>query len=228
MDDSKYPDGSNEPDEEYNNFASDNDNCTGDCSECGICADDFTISQEDDLDNAILNSSALTKNSNKENKFEYSDIHDDTKPASDKTTTKTKRLSFKEQWEEVDQLCPDCGSIKKPAKGLTKQNIKRLFSFKGTPTGWIIFFLMCAALFFANLSYSLMMAPINCSDVSNIVTDSRENINGNNQMPIISEQDYLENTNISTESCQSEDQNTSDDCLTQEYEEYIDYVNEKE
>ena len=48
------------------------------------------------------------------------------KPASQKK----KHLSFKEMWESVDEVCPTCGKVSKPAEGLTRQNIKKLVSFQ--------------------------------------------------------------------------------------------------
>ena len=36
-------------------------------------------------------------------------------------------MSFKEKWLEEDIRCPHCNNVTKQAKGLNKQNIKRLF-----------------------------------------------------------------------------------------------------
>jgi len=33
-------------------------------------------------------------------------------------------------WLKVDEVCPHCKQVTKKQKGLTKQNIRRLFSFK--------------------------------------------------------------------------------------------------
>ena len=38
-----------------------------------------------------------------------------------------KRKTLKERWEETDEFCPYCGNVTKEKKGLTKQNVKRLF-----------------------------------------------------------------------------------------------------
>jgi hypothetical protein len=71
----KYPDGSNEPDEEYNDFCRKNsedkavETCSGNCEGCGSCG---SSDNYDDLDDVILNSSALTKNVNKDNQYTYS------------------------------------------------------------------------------------------------------------------------------------------------------------
>lgn len=39
-------------------------------------------------------------------------------------------MGIKENWEKVDEVCPNCGQVTKPQRGITKQNMKRLFSFK--------------------------------------------------------------------------------------------------
>jgi hypothetical protein len=35
-------------------------------------------------------------------------------------------------WSDIDERCPNCNNVTKPAKGLNKQNLKRLVSFKIT------------------------------------------------------------------------------------------------
>jgi hypothetical protein len=40
------------------------------------------------------------------------------------------KISFKEQWEKVDELCSHCGNVSKRAEGINRQNMKRLFSLK--------------------------------------------------------------------------------------------------
>ncbi len=37
------------------------------------------------------------------------------------------RETFKERWNETDELCLHCGNVTKEIKGLTKQNVKKLF-----------------------------------------------------------------------------------------------------
>ncbi len=37
------------------------------------------------------------------------------------------RKTFKERWNETDELCLHCGNVTKEMKGLTKQNVRRLF-----------------------------------------------------------------------------------------------------
>jgi hypothetical protein len=85
MENTKYPDGSKEPDTEYNEYVNSNskikideDNfptCNGDCENCAeYKANHPELANEtsQDFDEAILNSSALTKNADKkDNKYEY-------------------------------------------------------------------------------------------------------------------------------------------------------------
>ncbi len=40
---------------------------------------------------------------------------------------KMKPKTFKERWKETDELCIHCRNVTKEVKGLTKQNVKRLF-----------------------------------------------------------------------------------------------------
>jgi hypothetical protein len=40
------------------------------------------------------------------------------------------KISFSEQWEKVDKLCPHCGNIAERAEDINRQNMKRLFSLK--------------------------------------------------------------------------------------------------
>jgi len=44
-----------------------------------------------------------------------------------KESIKTKS---KLDWDAVDEHCPHCGGISKPARGINRQNMKRLFSLK--------------------------------------------------------------------------------------------------
>jgi len=39
-------------------------------------------------------------------------------------------MTFKEEWLKEDEKCQYCGNVTKRAKGINKQNIKRLFSPK--------------------------------------------------------------------------------------------------
>ena len=50
------------------------------------------------------------------------------------------KISFKEQWEKTDQLCPYCNNVTFKAKGINRQNIKRLFSIKHMTMNDIVIF----------------------------------------------------------------------------------------
>ena len=54
---------------------------------------------------------------------------------------------FLSQWNKEDELCPQCSNILKPAKGLNRQNIKRLFSLKGNPKMILVYLLMALFIF---------------------------------------------------------------------------------
>jgi len=56
------------------------------------------------------------------------------------------KKTFKQKWNEVDKICPYCGQVTKVSRGLTKQNINKLFR-KPTIQDWIIFIMLILALF---------------------------------------------------------------------------------
>lgn len=56
---------------------------------------------------------------------------------------------FKENWEKVDEVCPSCGQVTKRQRGITRQNIKRLFSLKVTYTEFLITFMLIMILILA-------------------------------------------------------------------------------
>jgi hypothetical protein len=56
-------------------------------------------------------------------------------------------MSFKENWEKTDEKCLTCGNVTKHYKGITRENMKRLSSFKITGTEIIIFTLMIGMVF---------------------------------------------------------------------------------
>ena len=39
------------------------------------------------------------------------------------------KSNIKDNWEKVDKVCPTCNQVTERAKGITKQSMKRLFSF---------------------------------------------------------------------------------------------------
>ena len=44
--------------------------------------------------------------------------------------TIVKKNVFKENWTKEDKVCPNCGQVTERVRGMTKQNLKRLFSIK--------------------------------------------------------------------------------------------------
>ena len=56
------------------------------------------------------------------------------------------RKTFKEKWNETDEVCPHCGQVTKVNRGLTKQNINKLFR-KPTIQDWIILIMIALTLF---------------------------------------------------------------------------------
>jgi hypothetical protein len=55
---------------------------------------------------------------------------------------KFNRKKFRQQWNRTDELCPHCNNITKPALGLNRQNIRRLFSLKGNPRMLFLYLFM--------------------------------------------------------------------------------------
>lgn len=46
--------------------------------------------------------------------------------------------NIKDNWLKVDKTCPTCGQVTEKAKGITKQSMKRLFSFNWkSPQEWV-------------------------------------------------------------------------------------------
>jgi len=66
-----------------------------------------------------------------------------------KTPKNKKPISerFRESWNKTDQHCEHCGAVIQPARGINKQNIKRLFSFSTNPSDWIVLFMIIMVLF---------------------------------------------------------------------------------
>lgn len=56
---------------------------------------------------------------------------------------------FNAKWNQTDELCPTCGTVLKYSKGLTKQNVKRLFSVSTKVSDWITLFIIIMVLFMA-------------------------------------------------------------------------------
>jgi len=60
----------------------------------------------------------------------------------------TKRKTFKENWNKVDEKCPYCNQVTKKVIGINKQNLKKLFS-KPTLQEMTILFMLIACLILA-------------------------------------------------------------------------------
>lgn len=78
-----------------------------------------------------------------------------------------KEKSFKKNWKKKDEICPTCHQVTNVARGLTKQNIGKLFK-KPTFQEMIIFILIILALLGA-LSYQLEI-----QQYQNIIRDPQE------------------------------------------------------
>lgn len=57
-------------------------------------------------------------------------------------------------WNARDEKCPHCNSIIKQAKGINKQNIKRLCWSRPTMQDWLIFIMLLLSLFLAWAYYT--------------------------------------------------------------------------
>jgi len=55
------------------------------------------------------------------------------------------KKTFKKKWESKDETCFMCGQVTKFNRGLTKQNLGKMFK-KPTPQDWIIFIILCLSL----------------------------------------------------------------------------------
>ena len=54
--------------------------------------------------------------------------------------------TFKQRWNEVDKTCPSCGQVTEINRGLSKQNLKKMFG-KPSPQDIIIFIMLALVLF---------------------------------------------------------------------------------
>lgn len=54
---------------------------------------------------------------------------------------------IKENWNKKDELCSHCNNVVKPAKGLNKQNMKKLFSLKVKLSDFIVLIMMALILY---------------------------------------------------------------------------------
>jgi hypothetical protein len=60
----------------------------------------------------------------------------------EKMIEENKEKTLKEKWLMTDKTCPSCGQVTERVKGITKQNVKRLFTIKFTLNEIIITFMI--------------------------------------------------------------------------------------
>jgi hypothetical protein len=61
--------------------------------------------------------------------------------------------SFKENWEKRDELCSTCGHVVKQAKGINRQNLKRLVELRKPTYTEIIVLIFLLLFFLTTLAY---------------------------------------------------------------------------
>lgn len=71
-----------------------------------------------------------------------------------------KQLRFKEKWNMKDETCPHCGNVTKSVKGLTRQNIGKLFRLK--LSDFIMLFIILMVLV---LAWSYNAETTNCKEM---------------------------------------------------------------
>ena len=132
-------DDDNSPAEDYNEFIEDQ-------------------TPNDRFDAAIMNSTSTKKSEGIKTPEQPKALNNLEQPK------ETKRKTFSETWNEVDEYCPTCNKVSKPAEGLNRQNIKRLFAFQTDIQSLTILFLLIMSGLFAFSTYSYMTNPTNCSN----------------------------------------------------------------
>lgn len=90
-------------------------------------------------------------------------------------------------WEAVDKRCPTCNQVTEVARGINKQNLKRLVFAKPNMTDWMMFIMICGILLLA-WRYNVETAQARellsnpgsfCSDYYNIGVDDNSLIPNN-------------------------------------------------
>lgn len=59
------------------------------------------------------------------------------------------KMGLKDNWNQTDEHCHYCDAITNPARGLCKQNLKRLVFSKPTSQDWIMLFIIFMVLLLA-------------------------------------------------------------------------------
>jgi hypothetical protein len=71
---------------------------------------------------------------------------------------------FKDNWNKTDEHCVNCGAVTKQAKGLNRQNMKRLFMTMPSASEWLTLFIIVMVIF---ISWSYARDVKTCRDYAN-------------------------------------------------------------
>jgi len=105
--------------------------------------------------------------------------------------------NFKETWEKTDEVCSNCNQVTKRVRGITRQNIKRLFSIKFELTEMLITLMLIMLLLLAfaymnetktsrdwiesmtsgGINQCLMVCNNQCYALTGNITNNLENVN---------------------------------------------------
>lgn len=81
--------------------------------------------------------------------------------------------TIKENWEKVDECCPTCNQVTKRQQGITRQNIKRLFSIKWS-TNEIVFTILIILVLI--LAYAYKTETAQCREwIAPLFSDNGKN-----------------------------------------------------
>ncbi len=100
---------------------------------------------------------------------------------------KMEKKSFKQKWNSVDEVCDSCGQVTKINRGLTKQNLKKLF--KRPSSQDLIIFILLILVFFGSWAYINEVVEYkkilsNPEELCNDYNKINLNLNQYNQEPI--------------------------------------------
>ena len=142
-------DGDNRP--EHNSDLSDKQRADGSSDSDRILDSKFNLHAE----NAKGTPGTGSPNPNRDDKNEHN-----AKSTGDKKQVQMKP-TIKENWEKVDELCPTCGHVTKEAKGITRQNMRKLLIPKFTLNEAIYTFIIIVVL---ALGFLYMSETAQCRD----------------------------------------------------------------
>ncbi len=108
--------------------------------------------------------------------------------------------SFKQKWNEVDETCPSCGQVTKVNRGLTKQNLKKMF--KKPSIQDIIILIMLALVLFGAWGYQNEVAQYkelveNPQELCQVYYEAQTFGGPNNEVFDISNIELVENERLS-------------------------------